>query len=154
MISVGTCLLHVGNNAFNKLLKVIEEEGSINLDTLEADLHGFMANSAARRIVYTKSESITEVTARFMLRHVRTRWLSLEKVLILIIEQWPNLKHFFLVTMVEDKQFKTTISKSEQYQRIVKVLKNEEKTLAYSTFAVYVASIFSKFDVPLQTSKQ
>ena len=111
-----------------------------------------MANSAARRIEYTETESITEVTARFMLRQVKKRWLSLEKMLIRIIEQWPNLRHFFLVTVVEDKQFKSTISKSEQYQRIVKVLKNEEKTLAYSTFAVYVASIFSKFVVPLQTS--
>ena len=32
------------------------------------------------------------------------------------------------------------------------MLKNEEQALAYSTFAVYVASIFSKFVVPLQTS--
>ena len=66
------------------------------------------------------------------------RWLSLEKVLIRIIEKWPNLKHFFLVTVIENEQLKTTISQSEQYQRIVKVLKNEEQILAYSTFAVYV----------------
>ena len=34
-----------------------------------------------------------------MLKHVKTRWLSLERVLVRIIEQYKNLKEYFFTTI-------------------------------------------------------
>ena len=59
-----------------------------------------LMQSAARRIEYSQSESITGISSKFMIRYVKTRWLSLEKVLIKVIEQWPNLKEYFLKTFI------------------------------------------------------
>ena len=71
LVDVGTCQLHIANNGFLKLLAVLKS--LIDLDQFASDLHGFLRHSAARRVEYSESESLTEVTARFMLRHVRTR---------------------------------------------------------------------------------
>ena len=65
-------------------------------------MHGFFSKSAARRIEFKVVSEITDVTALFMIKHVKTRWLSLEKVLLRIIEQWENLKQYFLNAIKED----------------------------------------------------
>ena len=43
--------------------------------------------------------SITEVTFEFVLKHWQTLWLSLDCVLVRIMEQLENLKEYFLVTI-------------------------------------------------------
>ena len=104
LLTVGSCPIHIANNAFNKMLSTLSP--FINLDQLASDLHGFFSKSAARRIEYSQSESITEISSKFMIRHVKTRWLSLEKVLVRVIEQWPNLKEYFLNTIKADPDIK------------------------------------------------
>ena len=67
LVSVGSCPIHIANNGYNKLLDTLQE--FIHLDKFASDLHVFFSKSAARRIEYSSSETITEVSSKFMLKH-------------------------------------------------------------------------------------
>ena len=54
-----------------------------------------MKYSAAQREDYVNIVSVTEITAHFLLRHCTIRWLTLDKVLVGIIEQYENLENIF-----------------------------------------------------------
>ena len=123
LLSVGSCPIHIANNGYNKLLSTLS--AFINLDQFASDLHGFFSKSAARRVEYSQSELITKLSSKFMLRHVKTQWLSLEKVLVRIIEQWQNLKEYFLVTIKGDPDIKN-IEKNERFIRIIKLLRTSK----------------------------
>ena len=60
---------------------------------------------------------------QFVIKHCQTRWLSLDKVPLGIIEQQENLKEYFL------------------------------KTLPKLSFIVHVCQDFKKFVVPLQSTE-
>ena len=90
-IDIGSCPLHIANNAFKKALvglKVVDD-----VDQIATDLHFFFKLSAARREDYKLMEEITEVTAFYMKKHVESRWLSIDRPLVRILEQLPNLRH-------------------------------------------------------------
>ena len=90
-IDIGSCPLHIANNAFKKALvglKVVDD-----VDQIATDLHFFFKLSAARREDYKLMEEITEVTAFYIKKHVESRWLSIDRSLVRILEQLPNLRH-------------------------------------------------------------
>ena len=64
----------------------------IDIDNFAVNLHGSFKLSSARREDYNHLEDVTEVTAHYVLRHSSFRWLTMEHVLVRIIEQWPNSK--------------------------------------------------------------
>ena len=80
----------------------------------------FFKYSAARREDYKDLESLTNETTHFVLKHCQTRWLSLDKVLVRIIEQVANLKVYFLEFLPKQPRFKEKngIQQTERYQRI------------------------------------
>lgn len=95
----------------------------------------------------------TEIEAEFMLRHVNSRWLSLKKVLKRIIEQWENLKKYFLEFLPkEEKRFAKDIEPTERYQRIRTIL-NSKTSKLYIYFAIYIADCLEAFIIPFQCSK-
>ena len=118
ILDIGTCSLHIVNNAFLEGLKELKNE--INLDEFAIDLHFFMKYSAVRREDFVNIVSVMEITAHFLLRHCTTRWLSLDKVLVQIIEQYENLKEYFLKTLPKLPGFhgKNGVEQTECYQRI------------------------------------
>ena len=65
ILDIGTCSLHIVNNAFLEGLKELKNE--INLDEFAIDLHFFMKHSAPRREDYVNIVSIMEITAHFLL---------------------------------------------------------------------------------------
>ena len=89
-IDIGSCPLHSANNAFSEGLKLLKDY--INLDQIALDLHCLKNFSTARWEDYKRVSSITEVTSHVVLKHCQTRWLSLDHVLIRIMEQFDNLK--------------------------------------------------------------
>lgn len=151
-IDVGSCSLHSANNAFSEGLKLLNV--CINLDQVAIDLHFFFKLSAARREDYKEVSSITEVTSHFVLKHCQTRWLSLDRVLVRIMEQFDNLKEYFLVKLPTLPRFngKNGIRETERYQRIKNNL-TDPTTKAYMTFVVNVAHDFKDFVIPLQSSE-
>lgn len=85
-----------------------------------------------------------------MLRHVSSRWLSLKKVLIRILDQWKNLQKYFLEDLPKEKTFGSKIRDTERYIDIVRALK-AEKTRLYTAFAIYVSEIMEGFLLRFQS---
>ena len=56
----------------------------------------FFKYSAVMRQQYTAYPEITGVTAKLMRKHCSTWWLSMEKVLVKLMEQWENLFEYFV----------------------------------------------------------
>ena len=147
-ISMGSCALHTTNNAFGEGIKCLK--AVIDLDQFAIDMHFFFKYSSARREDYAKMEGLTSVVAVYLLRHCSTRWLSIDRVLVRIIEQFDNLYEYFINQVPLLKHFKQDIKDTARYQRIKKNL-TSKTTLAYMSFVVYIAHDFKKFIVPFQT---
>ena len=149
-IDVGSCSLHTCNNAFAEALKTLKE--TINLDQIPIDLHFFFKHSAARREDYVSVSSITDVTTQFLLKHCQSRWLSLDRVLVRIVEQFKNLKEYFFVKLPSLPGFtgKNGIRETDRYQRIRKAL-TDPKTKIYMPFIINLAQNFKDFILPLQS---
>ena len=152
VLDVGTCSLHSVNNAFGEGIKRMKS--LIDLDEFSIDLHFFFKYSAARREDYKDLESLTGETSQFVLKHCQTRRLSLDKVLVRIIEQIANLKEYFLEFLPKQPRFKgkSGIQQTERYQRITENLTNH-LLLPSMASVVHLADIYKKFIIPLQAEE-
>lgn len=135
------------NNGYSEALKKL----SFDYDTFANDLAFFFKRSSARRADFLLMELVTLVEVHFMLKHVSSRWLSLKKILNRILEQWQNLKSYFLDFLPKEKNF-AEIEKTERYQRVRQTLTSETSKL-YMSFAIYIADILEDFIIPFQSSK-
>ena len=147
-LDVVTCSIHIANSAFLEGIKCLKD--SVNVDQFAIDLHFFVKLSVMRREDYRGVSKLTDVTMHYVIRHCQTHWLSLDKVLGRIIEQYENLKGCFLKTlpMLPDLKGKSGVNQTEHYQRIKNVLASKT-ALAYMLFIVHVCQGFKEFVVPL-----
>ena len=150
-ISCGSCPLHTVHNAFGKGMESLKER--INLDQFVIDLHFFFERSAGRREDFKKMELITDITVHYLLRHCESRWLSIEKILVRIMEQFANIKTYFLTELPKTQAFKGKkgVGNTKRYQRIAECLK-DPSLMCFMGFVVFISQDFKKFLVPLQTS--
>lgn len=132
ILNIGTCSLHPIHTAFSNGLKKL----SFDFDKLPVDLHFFFKHSSARRRDFELCELETYLEAQMMMRHVSSRWLSLKKVLTRILDQWPNLKEYFLVFLPKQNNFNQKIHDTERYKAIARALQTDESRL-YMSFAIY-----------------
>ena len=93
-LDVGTCSTHVANNAFLEGIKCLKD--NVKVDQFAIDLHLFFKLSAARREDYRGVSELKDVTTHYVIKYCQTRWLSLDKVLVRYVEQYENLKEYFL----------------------------------------------------------
>ena len=113
LLDLGTCSLHSANNAFNKGLKVLKT--TVDLDEFAINLHFFFKYSSARREDYKNLEELTDLTSEFVIKHCQTRWISLDKVLVRISEQFCNLHNYYLEHLPTQSEFnsKKGVSRTE-----------------------------------------
>lgn len=147
ILNIGTCNLHPVHTAFSKGLAKIP----FDFDKLAVNLHFFFKHSSARRKDFELCELETDLETQVMLRHVSSRWLSLRKTLIRIVEQWKNLKEYFLVFLPKEKNFEKEIASSDRYIEIRRALKSDESTV-YMEFAIFLAGIMESFLIPFQST--
>ena len=135
------CPLHIVNNSFAKGINSLKSV--IDLDRFAIDLHFFFSLSSARREDFQGMSEITDVTVHYLLTHCCTRWLSIDKVLVRIIEQYDNIKEYFLVFLPKKNEFKgsTGVGSTDRYKRIKAVLE-DEATIVYMSFVVYISQDF------------
>ena len=147
-LDVGTCSTHVANNAFLEGIKCLKD--NVNVDQFAIDLHFFFKLSSARREDYRGVSELTDVTTHYVIKHCQTCWLSLDKVLGRIIEQYENLNEYFLKTLPTLPGFigKNGVNQTERYQRIKNVWASKT-ALAYMSFIVHVCQGYKEFVVPL-----
>ena len=104
---IGICPLHVVNSAFGKVVKSLKES-VVNLNGMAIDFH-FVKQYAAQREQHTACHEITGVTAKMVEKDVETQWLSLQKVLLRIMEQWKILPEYFIKKVLTPPDFSGTI---------------------------------------------
>ena len=151
-LDVGTCSIHVANNAFLEGIKSLKD--NVDVDQFAIELNFFFKLSAARGEDYRGVSELTDVTTHYVTKHCQTRWLSLGKVLVRIIEQYENLKEYFLKTIPTLPGFKgeSGVNQTERYRRIKNVLASKT-ALVYMSFIVHVCQDFKEFVVPLQSTE-
>ena len=117
-------------------------------------LQHFSQYSAARREDYKAITDCTELATQFVLRHVQTRWLSIQKVLLRIIEQFTNLKEYYIEFLPKQKGFnyKEGVGKTERYTRIKNLLSGPS-FMPYAHFVITVAQDFKKFVLLFQRNE-
>ena len=69
-----------------------------------------------------------------------------------LIEQYDNLKEYFLTFLPTTSSFKANVEKSKRYERICESL-NVDSTLCYLSFVAYFASDFESFLTKFQSMK-
>ena len=147
-LDIDTCTLHKVHTSFKKGVQKLP----VDIDQFAVDLHGFFKLSSARWEDYTKLQDVTEVTSQYILRHSSVRWLTLKFVLVRIIEQWSNLKDYFCNFIPKQKEFKSSIRETKRYKNIRTCL-DDEMTLPYLSFVVFLAHEYVSFLLTFQTGK-
>ena len=89
-------------------------------------------------------EDVTEVAAQYILRHSSTSWLTMKYVLVRIIEQWSNLKEYFLKFLPKQKEFKQSVMGTKRYTQIIEVLQ-DDLALAYLSFAAFLSHQYESY---------
>ena len=140
-IDAGTCHLHIVNNSFAKGIN--SQKSVIDVDRFAIDLHFFFSLSSARRGDFQGMSEITDVTVHYLLKQCCTRWLSIDKVVVRIIEEYANIKEYFLAFLPKQNELKgsTGIGSTDRYKRIKSVLE-DETTIVYMSFVVYISQDF------------
>ena len=137
LTDIGTCNLHICNNAFAKGLEMF---GS-NISEFFIDLHLWFKMSAARREDYEVVQEEMGLAKHKFLKHVECRWLSLQPAVLTILEQLEGLRRYF-ITVLPEKQ--SSISSNARYIRIRRQLESKD-LVAQMHFLISVADIFSSF---------
>ena len=112
----------------------------------------FFKLSSARREDWASLESTTEIAAQYAKQHTETRWLSMKYVAVRILEQYDNIKEYFLKFLPKEKNFKYNIKHTERYKRIENALK-DPLTEGYIAFCAFSAGDFESFLLPFQINE-
>ena len=113
-LDIGTCPLHIVHNAFRKGVSSLQ----FNVGQFSLDIHFFCKLSAGRRADYQKIAEVTDVIAEYALEHSTTRWVTVRRVLVRLIEQYANLKEYFLVFLPTKSCLKASVQGTVRYARI------------------------------------
>lgn len=150
-LDLDTCSLHPVHTAFRNGITSM----SCDIDSLFIDLHFFFKLSSARRKDYSSLHTLTGTMDKYAMKHAETRWLSMKFVAVRVVEQWDNLREYFLEFLPKHPSSKTAfrkIKETKRYQRIRDHLK-DPITLAYIAFCAYSARDFESFLLPFQSEK-
>ena len=98
------------------------------------------------------SDELRDIAAKMMLPHSSTRWVTIKKSCLRLLDQWPNLCEYFLRFLPTQKGFKSQIAETERYKRIVKVLEKQIYK-AYFCFIAFTAEEFQAFLTEFQNAE-
>ena len=141
LIDIGTCNLHIFHNAFAKCLHEFGNE----LSELVIDIHTWFKLSAARREDYQKVQESLGLPKKNVLKHVDSRWLTLQPALLRICEQIKGLEKYFS----EESKRDAKVQSNPRFMRIMRQL-NSKAISAKMHFLISVADIFNSFLINFQ----
>ena len=159
LLRIGSRSLHAAHTAFRKGIKKFysgkvnaKESQYFDLDDFFNDIHFFFKLSSARREDYSSLEAIKNVVVEYVQKHTEAKRLSMKYVTLRCLDQWINLKEYFLNFLPKQKNFKHEISKAQRYV-CIKAALEEPLTDAYLSFCTFVAHDFESFLLPFQTKE-
>ena len=153
VVDYGSCVLHVGHNAFSKGLKV--GANLVNTALLAKSVYGFFKYSTIRREDFAAELIDLEKEEKNFIRHVDSRWLSLKPSLERVDEQFEAIENYFLKTVNEkadagDKNYKDA-QKTEYYGMAVGQLRRPECRFMIKQ-VIYICEKFGPFMHKMQSS--
>ena len=169
LLKLGSYSLHLIHSAFHKGIKQLfqeqvpsatsNSEGSgelpkknetFDLDDFFTDIHSFFKLSSARCEDYTSLESVAGVVAEHIKKHAEMCRVLMKYVAVWCLEQWPNLKEYFLKFLLKQKNFKHEIENTARYT-CLKTCFADPTMEAYVAFVAFVAQDFKVFLLPFQS---
>lgn len=129
------CNLHKVNNSF---LHAIDSLIEFNYDGFAYGICFSFKVSSGRREDFAQMELETGIDAENMLRHSRTQWLSIGRSAQRIVNQWENIRKYFLEYLPSQKTEYARIQKTERFKSIVRTIKNQESKI-YLLFVSYLS---------------
>jgi len=110
------------------------------VEDLILKLFYWFKHSAARREDYKTVQISLQLDEVFLLRHVPSRWLSLQPAVVRIVSQWSAIKSYFKHLPEDDK----AIEKNDHYKAF-QILLDNPQTFVQLQFVSEVAPLFSGF---------
>ena len=112
----------------------------------------FFKLSAARRGYYKLMQMITEIEAKFALRHVIGMWLAIKYPVLCLPEQWENINEYFFKYIPTTDNYKKLIKTNARYERIITFLR-KSTSKADLCFIAFVSHDFEEFLTKMQSNK-
>ena len=139
LIDLGSCTIHIVQNAFGK---GIEQYGT-EIDLLCKDLYALFQHSAARHEDYVGIQVEMEVETHNFQQHSEVRWLSMGPSIKRVLKQWNAIIKF--VTELAKDQKK--VPKSINFKRVYMMLGTKERASTKVTleFLNNIIPLFEKF---------
>lgn len=145
LVDIGTCNLHIVNNAF---LKGLDELGSIISD-LSVSLKYFFKDRPSRWSDYEYCQKKVKVPKHGLVNHVPSRWLTLGAAAERLFEQWPAIEEYFLRYIPREQKNILTTKTYKTIKEIIskKTIKGELK------FVINSSKMFSNFVNKFQSNE-
>jgi len=112
---IGTCNIHIMHNAFKRGMDELGE----NASNLIFQVHDFFHGWPSRWEDYTAIQTQLKVPVHKFVKHVSSRWLSLQPAGRRLLEQWPAVEKYFLTYVPKSK---SKLMESLKYQKILNLL--------------------------------
>ena len=94
----------------------------------------------------------TDIEAKYALRHVASRWLSIKRPLLRVLEQWENLDEYFCNFLPNQSLFQTQVKNTNRYKKIIEFIKHPTSK-AGVCFIAFIANDFEEYLVQMQTNE-
>ncbi|RUS88030.1 hypothetical protein EGW08_004196 [Elysia chlorotica] len=137
------CIIH--------LVHIAAKKGSAELRSIEealVDIYYYFKKSANRQNNFKRLQVMFDLEQKKCLKHVSTRWLSIQNGVERLLLNWVALKEFFLE---ESRNQKTDLAKGKA-KAIFEFLKSPTNHL-HSTFLLYATKLFNPLLVGLQAEE-
>lgn len=144
LIDIGTCNIHIINNSF---LKGLDQCGSNAADLIVA-IKRFFKDRPSRIADYERCQKKVGVPKNKFIKHVESRWTTIEPACTRLIEQWPAVVEYFLKYIPKEEKH---VEKTLAYKTI-KDLLNKQTIKAEIRFVASSAKLFLKFTTFFQNS--
>ena len=98
------CPCHILHNTAGKASAKLEEVSGFDVDDLAVDIFYYFDKSTKRKAALSDNTQFCDLAYRKMLKHVTTRWLSLNTSVNRILSGYEGLKSYFLSEDDEDSK--------------------------------------------------
>jgi len=132
------CTCHLSALVTNKAC----EKLPLSCEKLIKGVATYISGSAKRCAVLGEFQDFFNVERYQILKFSNTRWLSLQKCVVRLLENWEVLKNYFILAVVEDK------SKSA---KIILEYLNDNLIKAYLLFLKYSLNFLNNFNALFQS---
>ncbi|XP_046591733.1 uncharacterized protein LOC124293709 [Neodiprion lecontei] len=144
LLDIGSCNIHIIHNAF---LKGLSELGN-EVSDLILQIYYFFHGWPSRCEDFEKCQIEENLPTNHFIKHVATRWLTLEPSAQRVLEQWKGLTRYFLRFIPNKKDCKQLMA-SQKYLTICKYIRQKDMKAQFY-FVIDSAAIFTKFSLQFQ----